>query len=52
MSSIGSWPNSDYLSKTPDGVGWIATYGGSVIGEARGGQKNDSLWFAWTAGRG
>jgi hypothetical protein len=50
--TIGTWPNSDYVSKTPDGLPWIATYGGSVIGEARGGQKGNSLWFAWTAGRG
>jgi hypothetical protein len=40
------------LSKTPDNQPWIATYGGSVIGEARGGQGGGSLWFAWTAGRG
>jgi hypothetical protein len=50
--TIGSWPNVDYLSNTPDALPWIATYGGSVIGEARGGQNGGSLWFAWTAGRG
>ena len=49
---IGSWPNTDYTTKTPDGKDWLATYNGSVIGEARGGPNNDSLWFAWTAGRG
>jgi len=50
--TVGTWPNTDYLSKTPDNKPWIATYGGSVIGEARGGQNGGSLWFAWAAGRG
>ncbi|MFL5799642.1 MAG: hypothetical protein ACJ77A_17135 [Actinomycetota bacterium] len=50
--AIGSWPNTDYTTTTPDGKTWLATYTGAVIGEARGGPKNDSLWFAWTAGRG
>ena len=50
--TVGSWPNTDYTTNTPDAQPWLATYNGDVIGEARGGQKGDSLWFAWTAGKG
>src|SRR4029078_3799391 len=30
--TIGSWPNTDYTTTTPDAQPWLATYTGSVIG--------------------
>jgi hypothetical protein len=49
---VFSWPNTSFISNTPDGNNWLAMYTGVILGATRAGQGGRDLYLAWEGGRG